>query len=352
MKMYKIGVIPGDGVGPEIIREGLKVLKVACERNSVKCDYVNYGFCGERYLKTGELIPDSAIEELKKLDSIFLGAVGHPDVKPGILEKGLLLKIRFELEQYINLRPVILYPGVWSPVKDKTPDQINYVVVRENTEGAYCGVGGVFKKGTTDEIAVQEEINTYKGVERCIRYAYEYARKRNKDKKLTLVDKSNVLTYGHDLWIRVFKKVGDEFPDIKQDHIYVDACCMWTVKNPEWFDVLVTCNMFGDIITDLGAMVQGGLGVAAGGNINPKGVSMFEPIHGSAPKYTNKNVINPIATINAGGMMMETLGETKVAKCIDEAVRKAISSGKIKSMEANKMGMSTSEVGDYIAGLI
>jgi len=351
-KTYKIGVIPGDGVGPEIIREGLKVLKESCLRNKIKCEFVNYDFCGERYLKTGEILPDSAIEEFKKLDAIYLGAVGHPDVKPGILEKELLLKIRFELEQYINLRPVILYPGVWTPIKDKTPEQVNYVVVRENTEGAYCGIGGSFKKGTKDEISIQEDINTYKGVERCIRYAYEYTRKRNKRNKLTLCDKSNVLTHAHGLWVRVFEEVGKEFPDIKQDHVYVDACCMWTVKNPEWFDVIVTCNMFGDIITDLGAMVQGGLGVAAGGNINPKGVSMFEPIHGSAPKYTGKNVINPIATINAAGMMMETLGETKSSEQIDKAIQAAILSGKIKGMEAGKMGMSTSEVGDLVTSLL
>jgi 3-isopropylmalate dehydrogenase len=347
--VYKIGVLPGDGVGPEIIREGMKVLEAACGKFKVKCEYVNYDFGGDRYLKTGEILPDSAIEEFRKLDAIYLGAVGHPDVKAGILEKQLLLRLRFELEQYINLRPVILYPGVWTPLKDKTPEHIDFVVIRENTEGLYGGVGGVFKKDTTDEIAIQEDINTYKGVERCIRYAFEYCKKRNKRKKLTLVDKSNVLTYGHDLWQRVFKKMSGEFAGIATDGIYVDACCMWMVKNPEKFDVLVTCNMFGDIITDLGAVVQGGLGVAAGGNINPKGTSMFEPIHGSAPKYAGKNVINPIATIAAGAMMMDVLGEEKVAASIEGAIRKVVSSGKMKSMDAGKMGMSTSEVGDLVA---
>jgi len=349
IKMYKIGVIPGDGVGPEIIREGVKVIKSACDINKVKYEFIYYDFSGERYLKTGEILPDSAIEEFKKLDAIYLGAVGHPDVKPGILEKELLLKIRFKLDQYINLRPVILYPGVETPIKNKGPEDIDFVVIRENTEGLYAGIGGIFKKDTVDEIAIQEDINTYKGVERCIRYAFEYCRKRNKKKKLTLVDKSNVLVYGHDLWQRVFLKLGEEYTDIEKDHAYVDACCMWMIKNPEKFDVIVTCNMFGDIITDLGAVIQGGLGVAAGANINPEGVSMFEPIHGSAPKYKNKNVINPIATISAGAMMMYMLGEEKVANMIDNAIRKLISTGKIKSMDAGKMGMTTEEVGDWIA---
>lgn len=347
--MYKIGVLPGDGVGPEIIVEGLKVLKAACEKKKVKYELANYDFGGARLIKTGELLPDSAIEEFRKLDAIYLGAVGHPDVKAGVIEKGLLLRIRFELEQYINLRPVVLFPGVYTPLKDKGPAEIDFVVVRENTEGSYAGVGGVFKKGTKDEIAIQEDINTYKGVERCVRYAFEYCKKRNKRKKLTVVDKSNVLTYGHDLWQRVFYKVGEEFPEIQKDAAYVDACCMWMVKNPEKFDTIVTCNMFGDIITDLGAVIQGGLGIAAGGNINPKGVSMFEPIHGSAPKYTGKGMINPVATILAGAMMMETLGENEVAKSIEGAVYKLLASGKLKSMDAGKMGFSTSQVGDMIA---
>ena len=348
-KTYKIGVLPGDGVGPEIIKEGLKVLQAAAKKTGIKYELVNYDFGGNRYLKTGEVLPDSAIAEFKKLDAIYLGAVGHPEVKAGILEKELLLRIRFELEQYINLRPVVLYPGVWTPIKDKGPAEIDFVVIRENTEGIYCGIGGVFKKGTTDEVATQLDVNTYKGVERCVRYAFEYAKKRNKKKTLTLVDKANVLTYSGDLWQRTFYKVGEKYPDIKKDHAYVDATCMWFIKNPEWFDVLVTNNLFGDIITDLGAMVQGGLGAAAGGNINPEGVSMFEPIHGSAPKYTGKNVINPIATIAAGAMMMEVIGEDSTAKLIDGAIRKVLASGKIKSMSAGKMGFSTSEVGDLIA---
>ncbi|OQA91466.1 MAG: 3-isopropylmalate dehydrogenase [Elusimicrobia bacterium ADurb.Bin231] len=348
-KKYKIGVLPGDGVGPEIIVEGLKVLDAASKKTGVKYELINYDFGGDRYLKTGEVLPDSAIQEFKKLDAIYLGAVGHPDVKAGILEKELLLRIRFELEQYVNLRPVVLYPGVWTPIKDKEPKDIDFLVVRENTEGIYCGIGGAFKKGTNDEVATQLDVNTYKGVERCIRYAFELAKKRNRRKKLTLVDKANVLTYAGGLWQRVFAEVGEKYQDIEQDHAYVDATCMWFVKNPEWFDVLVTNNIFGDIITDLGAMIQGGLGAAAGGNINPEGVSMFEPIHGSAPKYTGKNVINPIATIAAGAMMMDVLGEEETSSLIDSAIRKVLSSGKIKSMSAGKMGYSTTEVGDLIA---
>lgn len=350
--MYKIGVIPGDGVGPEVIREGLKVIDSASKKEGFKYETITYDFGGERYLKTGEVLPDSALEEMKQLDVIYLGAVGHPQVKPGILEKGLLLRLRFGLDQYINLRPVILYPGVPTPLKDKKPKDIDFVVVRENTEGLYLGVGRFEKKGSSEEVAIQEMVNTRKGVERCIRYAFELTRKRKKKMRLTLVDKANVLTFAHDLWQRVFYKVGEEYPDVEKDHAYVDACCMWFVKNPEWFDTIVTCNMFGDIITDLGAMIQGGMGVAAGGNINPQGVSMFEPIHGSAPKYAGKNVINPIATIVAGEMLLENLGEEKGAKLIDKAVRKALSSGKIKALDAGKMGLSTSEVGDLIAGYI
>ena len=352
MKIYKIGVIPGDGVGPEIIKEGIKVLKAVAAKEKIKFEFVNYDFGGERYLKTGEVLPDSALEEMRKLDAIYLGAVGHPDVPTGILEKGLLLKLRFGLDQYINLRPVILYPGVETPLKDKKPKDIDFIVVRENTEGLYLGIGGFLKKGTEDEVAVQEMVNTYKGVGRVIRYAFELTKKRNKKMRLTLVDKSNVLTYVHDLWQRVFYAIGKEYPEIEKDHAFVDACCMWFVKNPEWFDVIVVCNMFGDIITDLGAIIQGGMGVAAGGNINPEGVSMFEPIHGSAPKYTGKNIINPIATIAAGGMLLENIKEEKAAKDVEDAIKKALISGKIKGLSAGKMGLSTSEVGDLITSYI
>ena len=343
--MYKIAVIPGDGTGPEVVREGLKVLKAISEKANFKYEAVTYDFGGERYKKTGEVLPDSALEELKTFNAIFLGAVGHPDVKPGILEQGLLLKIRFGLEQYINLRPVKLYPGVWTPIKDKGPEEIDFVVVRENNEGLYVGEGEFKKKGTKDETAIQISRNTRRGVERCVRYAFKYTKKRNKEKKLTLCGKTNVLTYAFDLWERVFNEVAKEYSDIKTDYTHVDATCMWMIKNPEWFDVIVTDNMFGDIITDLGAMVQGGMGIAAGGNLNPEGVSMFEPIGGSAPKYTGKDVINPLAAISAVMMMLETLGEDKAADMLEKSIMKV--TPKMKSMSAGKMGNSTSQVGDF-----
>ena len=351
MKTYNIAVVPGDGTGPEVVREGLKVLHATAGVCGFKLETHEYDYGGDRYLRTGEVLPETAAAELKKYDAIFLGAIGHPDVKPGILEKGILLALRFALDQYINLRPVKLYPGVETPLKDKTPADIDYVVVRENTEGLYTGAGGFLKKGTPDEVAIQESINTRKGVERCIRYAFEYARKRNRGKKLTLCGKTNVLTFAFDLWERAFYDVAKEYSDIKPDYAHVDATTMWMVKNPEWFDVIVTDNMFGDIITDLGAMTQGGMGIAAGGNINPEGVSMFEPIGGSAPKYTGMNVINPLAAICAGQMMLETLGEEKAGSLIDKAVAKATGE-KMKSMSAGKMGYSTTEVGDMIAQFV
>ena len=349
--MYKIAVLPGDGTGPEVIREGLKVLEAVSQKCGFKYETIDYDFGGDRYLKKGEILPDSAIEEFRTVDAIYLGAIGHPDVKPGILEKGILLKLRFALDQYINLRPVKLYPGVETPLKDKGPEHIDFTVVRENTEGLYCGVGGFLKKGTPDEVATQEMISTRKGVERCLRYAFEYTRKRKKDNKLTLCGKTNVLTYTFDLWDRAFNDLAKEYKDITADYAHVDATCMWMVKNPEWFDVIVTSNMFGDIITDLGAMIQGGMGIAAGGNINPEGVSMFEPIGGSAPKYTGKNIINPLAAICAGAMMLECLGEEKAAKMIEQAVIK-VTAEKLNSLSAGKMGYTTSEVGDLVVGFL
>ncbi len=353
MKNYKIALMGGDGTGPEVLEEGVKVLKVAGEKFGVSFDFTSFDFGGERYMKTGETLPDSAIEDLKQFDSIFLGAIGHPDVKPGILELGILLKLRFALDQYINLRPVKLYPNVETPLKDKKPEDIDFVVIRENSGGIYTGMGGVSMKNTKDEVATQLMVYSRKIVDRCLKYAYEYTKKRNRKKELTLVHKCNVLTDVGDLWVRAHKEMGDkEYSDIKQDYNHVDACTMWMVKSPEFYDVIVTSNLFGDIITDLGAMIQGGMGIAAGGNINPEGVSMFEPIGGSAPKYTGKNIINPLAAISAGGMMMETLGEDAIGKSIDGAVKKALESGKIKSLSAGKMGMGTREVGDLIASLI
>ena len=346
-KSYNIAVIPGDGTGPEVVDEGLKVINAVSEKEGFKINLSNFDFGGERYLKTKEVLPESAVSDLSKFDAIFLGAIGHPDVKPGILEKGILLKLRFELDQYINLRPVKLYPGIECPLKDKGPEHIDFVVVRENTEGLYAGAGGFLKKGTADEVAVQESINTRKGVERCIRYAFEYCRKRNREKKLTLCGKTNVLTYAFDLWERTFNEVATEYSDIKADYAHVDAITMWFVKNPEWFDVIVTDNMFGDIITDLGAMIQGGMGIAAGGNLNPEGVSMFEPIGGSAPKYTGKNMINPLAAISAAGLMLDYLGEEKAGRKIEDAVMN-VTGNHLKSLAAGQMGMTTTEVGDLV----
>ncbi|HUV06735.1 MAG TPA: 3-isopropylmalate dehydrogenase [Spirochaetia bacterium] len=351
-KVYKIAVLPGDGTGPEVVGEGKKVLEAAAQKYGFKLDMTTYDFGGDRYLRTGEVLPDTAASELKAYDAIYLGAIGHPDVKPGILEKGILLRLRFELDQYINLRPVKLYPGVETPLKDKGPDEINYVVVRENTGGIYTGVGGISMKGTKHEVAVQSMVYTYMQVERCLRYAFEYAQKKGKRKTLALCGKTNVLTYVYDLWERTFHDLGQkEFGDVKREYYHVDALCMWMIKNPEWFDVIVTGNMFGDIITDLGAITQGGMGIAAGGNINPEGVSMFEPIGGSAPKYTGRNLINPLAAICAGSMMLDTLGEPKAAQAIEAAVIE-VTRSKIKSLSAGKMGYSTSQVGDMVAEMV
>jgi len=354
--VYKIAVMPGDGTGPEVTAESVKVLEAAAAKFGFKMELTNFDFGGERYKRTGETLPDSAVEELRKFDAILLGAIGHPDVAPGILEKGILLKARFALDQYINLRPVRLYPGVETPLKGKGPDEIDYVVVRENTGDAYTGTGGFTMKGTPHETAVQSAIYTRFQVDRCLKYAYEYARKhgkkargKGKENTLALVGKTNVLTFIYDLWERAFHEMGKkDYPDIRRDYYHVDATCMWMVKSPEWFDVLVTGNMFGDIITDLGAITQGGMGLAAGGNINPEGVSMFEPIGGSAPKYTGMGVINPLAAVCAGAMLLENVGEEKAARAIEEAV-KYVTANKMKSMAAGKMGFSTSQVGDLVA---
>ena len=351
MKTYDIGVVPGDGTGPEVTAEAMKALKALSEAGGPQFNLTYYDVGGDRYISKGELLPDSVISELRQMNAIFLGAIGHPDVKPGILEKEILLKLRFELDLYINLRPVILFPGVYTPLKDKGPEDIDFVIVRENTEGLYTGSGGFLRKGSLDEVAIQESINTRRGVERCVRYAFEYCRKRNKEKKLTLCGKTNVLTYAFDLWERVFHECGKDYPDIELDYAHVDATCMWMVKNPEFFDVIVTDNMFGDIITDLGAMIQGGMGIAAGGNINPEETAMFEPIGGSAPKYTGMNIINPLAAISAAQMMLEYLEEEVAAENLLKAIKKIVKDD-IKSLGAGKMGLGTREVGDLVARYI
>jgi len=350
-RKYDIAVIPGDGTGPEVVAEGLKVLEAVSRKYDFQLSFHRYDLGGEHYKKTGETLSNEVFESIKGCRAIYLGAIGHPDVPPGVLEKGILLRLRFELDQYVNLRPVKLYPGVEIPLKDKGPEEIDFVVVRENTEGLYVGAGGFLKRGTPHEVAIQESINTRTGVERCIRYAFEFCRQRNKAKKLTLCGKTNVLTYAFDLWERTFKDVARDYPDIETDYVHVDALCMWMIKNPEWFDVIVTDNMFGDIITDLAAILQGGMGVTAGANINPKGISMFEPIGGSAPKYTGQNIINPIAAILAAQLMLETLEETDAARMIEKAVMKVLAED-LKGVAAGRMGYSTSEVGDLIVEFI
>ncbi|MBC7218511.1 MAG: 3-isopropylmalate dehydrogenase [Hadesarchaea archaeon] len=366
---YKIAVIPGDGVGPEVIREGVKVLRAAAEvAGGVDIDFVEFPYGAEHYLRTGELIPEEALKELSRMDAIYLGALGDPRVPTGVLEQGILLRLRFYFDQYVNLRPVRLYPGVPCPLAGKGPEDVDFFVVRENTEDFYVALGGRAKGRSKaeldlirslyeakfkldvdvdrDEIAYQLGVISRKGAERVIRYAFELARRKGK-KRVTSVDKANVLTHVYSLWRDVFESVARDYPEIETEFAFVDAVTMWFVKNPEWYQVVVTPNMFGDIITDLGAMIQGGLGLAPGGNINPEGVSMFEPIHGSAPKHAGKNVANPIATILAGQMMLEELGEQKVADIIEAAVVEVLREGRVRTYDLGGRS-STSEVGDEV----
>lgn len=349
-KQYTIGLIPGDGTGPEVVREGVKVLDALSRAYGLDLDFKSFDLGGEKYLQDGSLLDRTVLDQLQKTDAVLLGAIGHPRVRPGILETKVLLKLRFELDLYINLRPVRLYPGVRTPLQDKGPEDIDFVVVRENSEGMYAGGGGFFKKGRPDEVAIQESITTRKGVERCIRYAFDCCRARDKARQLTLCAKTNVLVYESDLWERVFHEVHEEYPDVTINYQHVDALCMWMIKNPEQFDVIVTSNMFGDIITDIGAMIQGGLGIAAGGNINPQGLAMFEPIGGSAPKYAGKNCINPLAAICAVQMMLSFLGEDKAALSLERAVTETIQ--ELESLEAGNMGHTTDEVGDLVVSHI
>ena len=353
MKTYNIGVIGGDGIGPEVVCEGLKVLRAV--KNGFDYNFVEYPYGSEHYLKTKELVPDRVIEEWRGLDAVFLGAIGHPAVEVGLVERSVIMGLRFGLDLYVNLRPVKLYSEHVCPLKDKTPKDVDFVVLRENTEDAYAGVGGIFKKGKADEVAVAEMIFTRKGTERIIRHAFEVARQRAKERgantgrkpKLTMVDKANAIR-AQDIWTRVFEEVGKDYPDVEQDHAYVDACCMWMVKNPDWFDVIVTTNLFGDIITDLGAMIQGGMGIAASGNIHPGKNGMFEPIHGSAPKYTGQNVANPLGAIAAAAMMLDFLGEKQAANQIESSIMNLLSSRRIPSVDA-KSGLSTTQIGDMVA---
>ncbi|HXF56561.1 MAG TPA: 3-isopropylmalate dehydrogenase [Actinomycetota bacterium] len=345
LRRHRVAVIPGDGTGPEVVREGLKVLRAAA--SGFVLDTVEYDLGGARYLRTGETLPDSVLEELREVDAIYLGAVGHPDVPPGVLERDLLLRIRFELDQYVNLRPVRLLPGVRSPVAGLSPEDVDLVFVRENTEGLYVGAGGFHRRGTREEVAVQESVNTRRGVERCLRYAFGLARRPDRRGHVTLVHKTNVLTFAGDLWWRAFREVAEEFPGVETAYVHVDAACIYLVEDPRRFDVVVTDNMFGDILTDLAAVVQGGMGVAAGANLNPEGVSMFEPIGGTAPDHAGRGTINPLAAILAGALMLQELGEVEAARRVEGAVR--LVAPKLRSMRAGEMGFTTSEVGDLVA---
>ena len=340
---YAVGVIKGDGTGPEVVNEGLKVLEAV--RDGFEVTFVDFDLGADRYLRTGETLPDDELDRMRTCDAILLGAVGDPRVQPGILERDLLLKARFQLDQYVNLRPVVRYPGVKTLVPSHSEDDVNFVVVRENSEGLYSGAGGFHRKGTEHEVAVQESINTRHGVERIVRYAFGLARTRRK--KLTLVHKTNVLTFAGDLYQRVVDEVGAaDYSDVERDYVHVDAACIYFLDWPARFDVIVTDNMFGDIITDLGAMIQGGMGIAAGGNINPLGVSMFEPIGGTAPDHAGKGTINPLAAIGAVEMLLRQLGQVSAAARVDRGIRFATT--KMASMRAGEMGMSTSEVGDVV----
>ena len=344
MSEHKIAVVGGDGIGPEVVREGLKVLKTASEVFGFKVKLTDYPYGTEHFLKTKEELPDSALAEMKQQDAVLLGAIGDPRVEVGRIERAVIAGMRWGLDLYVNLRPIKLYDARLCPLKDKTPEDVDFVVVRENTEDAYRTSPTFKNKGTKDEIATQEMLYTHKGVERIVRYAYDLCMKRNDQKKLTLVDKANAVR-AQDLWTRVFADVGKEYPQVTQDHGYVDATCAWFVKSPEFYDTIVTTNLFGDIITDLGAQIQGGMGIAASGNIHPGKVSMFEPIHGSAPKYAGKNMANPIATIAAVGMMLDYVGEPKAAAAIEKTIKTLLISGKVKNLSAGTH--KTSEIGDW-----
>jgi 3-isopropylmalate dehydrogenase len=349
MNVHRIAVVPGDGTGPEVVAEACKVLDAAAGRFGFDLETTTFDIGGERYLRTGDTLPDDVLDDFRRSDAILFGAVGHPDVTPGVLEQDILLRMRRELGQYINLRPVKLHAGVSSPIVGATPDNVDFVVVRENSEGLYAGKGSFTDKGTPTEVAIQDSVNTRGGVERCVRYAYELARTRPR-RHLTLCGKTNVLEYAWDLWLRVFEEVGVEYPDVETSYAHVDAACLWMVEDPGRFDVIVTDNMFGDIITDLAAAIQGGLGIASGANINPEGVSMFEPIGGTAPGFEGTGKINPLAAIGSAAMMLEVLGEPEAAEAIEAAV--ADTAGSLPSLRAGEMGMTTNQVGDRVMKLV
>jgi len=347
MATYQLAVIDGDGVGPEVNGQAIKALDAAQARFGFSTETTSYDLGGDRYLRTGEVLPETVQDELAAHHAILLGAVGMPGVPPGVLERGLLLKLRFDFDQYVNLRPVKLYAGAPSPVAGLTPDRCDLVVVRENTEGLYSGAGGFFRRGTSAEVATQESINTRHGVERVVRYSFERAMTRKKH--LTMCHKTNVLAYAGDLWQRTVDEVAADYPNVSVDYVHVDAMCLYLVTQPERFDVVVTDNLFGDIITDLGAAVQGGMGLAASGNIDPerRHPSMFEPVHGSAPDIAGRGWANPVAAVLSGAMCLDHLGEHEAAAAVEQAAASVLP--ELGSMGGPDMGMSTDQIGDVIA---
>jgi 3-isopropylmalate dehydrogenase len=350
MARYRIAVIGGDGVGPEVTAQAVKAVRTAADRFGFAVDTTDYDLGGSRYLRTGEVLPDPLEQELAAHDAILLGAVGTPEVPPGVLERGLLLRLRFAFDLYVNLRPVKLFPGVPSPVAGLTPDRCDLMVVRENTEGLYAGAGGVVYRDTPAEVATQESLNTRRGIERVVRDAF--ARAEGRRRRLTLCHKTNVLTYAGDLWQRTVNAVAAEFPDVITDYVHVDAACLYLVTQPERFDVVVTDNLFGDIITDLGAAVQGGLGLAASGNLDPTRThpSMFEPVHGSAPDIAGKGWANPVAAVLSAAMCLEHLGEREAAAALERAAAGVLP--ELHAMGGEGMGYSTDELGDRIASAV
>jgi 3-isopropylmalate dehydrogenase len=349
MRTYTVAKVPGDGTGPEVVGEAVKVLGAASEAHGFEIEYHELDLGGERYLRTQQTITGSDLQVLSSADAILFGAVGHPKVAPGILEQGIILRMRRELDQFINLRPIKLHPGVNGPLRNVGPADVDMVVVRENSEGLYVDQGEFTAKGSPFEVAVQHSVNSRFAVERCIRYAFDLAASRRR-RHLTLCGKTNVLTYAWDLWARVFEEVAGEYPQVETAYAHIDAACLWMVEDPRRFDVIVTDNMFGDIITDLGAAIQGGLGIASGANINPNGTSMFEPIGGTAPGFEGTGLINPLAAIGAAGMMMSVLGERGAGAAIETAVGEI--AGSLPSLRAGEMGISTGEVGDRVASQV
>jgi 3-isopropylmalate dehydrogenase len=345
-RTHRIAVIGGDGIGPEVVEQGLKVLDRVASAEGFVTERTEFDLGGRRYQRTGEVLDEPTLEDLRRHDAVYLGAVGTPEVPPGVLERGLLLRIRSAFDLYINLRPVRLYDGVESPIAGLDPSRCDLVVVRENTEGMYAGAGGILYRGTPQEVATQESLNTRHGVERVVRYAFDTARGR--DGHLTLCHKTNVLTYAGDLWSRVVEEVGAEYEDVTADYVHIDAMCIHLVTNPERFDVVVTDNLFGDIVTDLGGAIQGGIGLAASANLDPKrrSPSLFEPVHGSAPDIVGTGQADPTAAVTSVGMMLEFLGEDAAARRVDDAV-----AGWLATPAAERLGYSTERIGDRLAEL-